>query len=156
MSEQQRRKQEQRRRREERRQRKDEGPVENCVEAVADSCSGCRTCCPEMWLASIFLALVRPAAARTARRPGAGADPAAPRPAGRAAGAMYDAVRHYRVAVSPTRPACCPYTPSCSTYAVKALQRHGALRGGRLVLGRLLRCRPGAARRRGFSDPVPD
>ncbi|MFF3691051.1 membrane protein insertion efficiency factor YidD [Streptomyces sp. NPDC002187] len=68
---------------------------------------------------------------------------------------MYGAVRHYRVAVSPRRPACCPYTPSCSTFAVKALHRHGALRGALLTLGRLLRCRPGAARRRGFHDPVP-
>ncbi|MEV8362245.1 membrane protein insertion efficiency factor YidD [Streptomyces niveus] len=50
--------------------------------------------------------------------------------------------------ISPARPPCCPYTPSCSTYAVKALHRHGALRGGFLVLGRLLRCR-------GRRDPVP-
>ncbi|MFF8017886.1 membrane protein insertion efficiency factor YidD [Streptomyces sp. NPDC007929] len=57
--------------------------------------------------------------------------------------------------VSPTRSACCPYTPTCSTYAVQALHRHGALRGGRLVLSRLLHCRPGAARRRGRLDPVP-
>ncbi|MFC7216975.1 membrane protein insertion efficiency factor YidD [Streptomyces polyrhachis] len=49
----------------------------------------------------------------------------------------------------------CSGTPSCSTYAVRALHRHGALRGGRLIPGRLLRCRPGAARRRGFRDPVP-
>ncbi|MFD3552185.1 membrane protein insertion efficiency factor YidD [Streptomyces goshikiensis] len=153
MSERERRKQRRRQQRREKR-RGDEGPVETCFEAVADSCSGCRTCCPEMWLASIFLALVRPVS-RPPGRPGTGADPAAPRPGGRAAGVMYDAVRHYRVTVSPTRPACCPYTPSCSTYAVKALERHGALRGGRLILGRLLRCRPGAARRRGFSDPVP-
>ncbi|MFE4976547.1 membrane protein insertion efficiency factor YidD [Kitasatospora sp. NPDC056651] len=53
--------------------------------------------------------------------------------------------------VSPRRPACCPYTPSCSTYAVRALHRHGALRGARLTVGRLLRCRPGA----GGADPVP-
>ncbi|MFI1869403.1 membrane protein insertion efficiency factor YidD [Streptomyces jumonjinensis] len=82
-------------------------------------------------------------------------DPAAPPPAGRVAAAMCRSVRHYRVTVSPTRPPCCPYTPSCSTYAVKALHCHGALRGGRLILMRLLRCRPGAARRRGFCDPVP-
>ncbi|MBT2441735.1 membrane protein insertion efficiency factor YidD [Streptomyces sp. ISL-36] len=68
---------------------------------------------------------------------------------------MYAAVQHYRAEISPARPPCCPYTPSCSTYAVKALRRHGALRGGRLILGRLLRCTPRAARRRGFQDPVP-
>ncbi|OKK07001.1 hypothetical protein AMK26_12040 [Streptomyces sp. CB03234] len=85
-----------------------------------------------------------------------GADPAAPRPPGRAAAALYAAVRHYRVTISPTRPPCCPYTPSCSTYAVQALHRHGALRGALLTAARLLRCRPRAARRRGFRDPVPD
>ncbi|MFJ4976713.1 membrane protein insertion efficiency factor YidD [Streptomyces coeruleorubidus] len=68
---------------------------------------------------------------------------------------MYTAVRHYRVAISPTRRACCAYTPTCSTYAVQALHRHGALHGGRLIVTRLLRCRPRAARRRGFHDPVP-
>ncbi|MGC0207956.1 membrane protein insertion efficiency factor YidD [Streptomyces levis] len=47
------------------------------------------------------------------------------------------------------------WPPTCSTYAVRALHRHGALRGGRLILVRLLRCRPAAARRRGFHDPVP-
>ncbi|GLF99131.1 membrane protein insertion efficiency factor YidD [Streptomyces yaizuensis] len=83
-------------------------------------------------------------------------DPAAPRPTGRAAAALYGAVRHYRQDVSPTRPACCPYTPSCSTYAVKALHRHGAARGLRLITARLWRCRPAAARRRGGYDPVPD
>ncbi|OKI02960.1 hypothetical protein AMK13_30115 [Streptomyces sp. CB02056] len=64
---------------------------------------------------------------------------------------LYGAVRYYRAEVSPRRPACCPYTPSCSTYAVRALHRHGALRGARLTAGRLLRCRPGA----GGADPVP-
>ncbi|MCX4783862.1 MULTISPECIES: membrane protein insertion efficiency factor YidD [unclassified Streptomyces] len=124
---------------------------ENCAEACADSCYWNRTCCPEMWLASLALLAVRPGPASPAST-----DPAAPRPAGRAAGVLYGAVRRYRTTVSPVRPACCPYTPSCSTYAVKALHRHGALRGGRLALARLLRCRPGAARRRGFHDPVPD
>ncbi|MEV4947836.1 membrane protein insertion efficiency factor YidD [Streptomyces sp. NPDC053755] len=101
--------------------------------------------------AALLLALLRPSLTAAAH----GTDPSAPPPAGRMAAVMYRSVRHYRVAVSPTRPACCPYTPSCSTYAVQALHRHGALRGARLILGRLLRCRPGAARRRGFRDPVP-
>ncbi|MFI2291469.1 membrane protein insertion efficiency factor YidD [Streptomyces niveus] len=123
---------------------------ESCLEGAADSCIMCRQCCPAMWvsaLPALFLGLLR--------RPSSGRDPSAPRPAGRSAGAMYAAVRHYRTEISPARPPCCPYTPSCSTYAVKALHRHGALRGGFLVLGRLLRCRPGAARRRGHRDPVP-
>lgn len=133
---------------------KDDGPhdknKESCLEGAADQCVMCRFYCPQLWLSAlpaVFLALLR--------RPTPGQDPAAPRPAGRSAGAMYAAVRHYRAEISPTRPPCCPYTPSCSTYAVKALHRHGALRGGFLTLGRLLRCRPGAARRRGHRDPVP-
>ncbi|MEV6401215.1 membrane protein insertion efficiency factor YidD [Streptomyces sp. NPDC051907] len=124
---------------------------EGCCVGTLDTCVGYQFCCPARWLTILPLLVLRPPAATA----GKGADPAAPRPAGRTASALYEAVRRYRVKVSPTRPACCPYTPSCSTYAVKALHRHGALRGGRLVLGRLLRCRPGAARRRGFQDPVP-
>ncbi|KQV04779.1 hypothetical protein ASE03_11450 [Kitasatospora sp. Root187] len=69
-----------------------------------------------------------------------------------AAAALYGAVHHYRTRISPTRRACCPYTPTCSTYAVQALHRHGAVRGARLTAGRLLRCRPGT---RGGQDPVP-
>ncbi|MFD0278226.1 membrane protein insertion efficiency factor YidD [Kitasatospora sp. NPDC127111] len=91
------------------------------------------------------------------RRAGRGAaDPAAPAPGGFAAGVLYGAVRYYRTEISPKRPACCPYTPSCSTYAVQALHRHGAVRGARLTAGRLLRCRPGAARRGNGVDPVPE
>ncbi|MGY1787782.1 membrane protein insertion efficiency factor YidD [Geodermatophilus sp. SYSU D00698] len=57
----------------------------------------------------------------------------------------------YRERVSPTRPPVCPFTPTCSTYGLEALRRHGALRGLWLTLDRLRRCRPGA----GGSDPVP-
>ncbi|WP_307128754.1 membrane protein insertion efficiency factor YidD [Streptomyces sp. B1I3] len=105
-----------------------------------------------MWVALLLAAVLSRGADPSQS---GGEDRAAPRPDGRAAGALYEVVRRYRTRVSPLLPACCPYTPSCSTCAVKALHRHGALRGGRLVLARLLRCRPGAARRRGFHDPVP-
>jgi putative membrane protein insertion efficiency factor len=47
----------------------------------------------------------------------------------------------------------CPFHPHCSQYAIDALRRHGAIRGGRLALLRILRCRPGAV---GGYDPVPD
>ncbi len=57
----------------------------------------------------------------------------------------------YRERVSPTRPPCCPLTPTCSTYGLEALHVHGAVRGTRLILARLRRCRPGA----GGHDPVP-
>jgi uncharacterized protein len=46
----------------------------------------------------------------------------------------------------------CRHVPSCSEYAREAVERHGVARGGRLALGRLLRCRPLGSH--GF-DPVP-
>lgn len=60
-------------------------------------------------------------------------------------------VRSYQVNVSiPRGRAVCPMQPTCSRYALQALSRHGLLRGGRLVVGRLRSCsRPG-----GY-DPVP-
>ncbi|MFJ4559889.1 membrane protein insertion efficiency factor YidD [Streptomyces massasporeus] len=125
---------------------KDEGCCAATLDTLAHPC-----CCGGVSQAAMLLAVLRPSLTNA----GHGADPAAPPPDGRVSAAMYRAVRHYRVEVSPTRPACCPYTPTCSTYAVQALHRHGALRGGRLILARLLRCRPGAARRRGLQDPVP-
>ncbi|MFD7405111.1 membrane protein insertion efficiency factor YidD [Streptomyces sp. NPDC059866] len=83
------------------------------------------------------------------------ADPAAPTPRGAAARDLYSAVARYRYEISPKLPARCPYTPTCSTYAIKALHTHGALRGGLLAVRRLLRCTPERARRRGGLDPVP-
>ncbi|WP_406858944.1 membrane protein insertion efficiency factor YidD [Streptomyces sp. HUAS MG47] len=132
-----------------RRKRKESGE-EGCCAGALDGCAATGPCCSVFALTALFSALVQRGG------PAHRADPAAPRPAGRLAGALYGAVHHYRTEVSPARPPCCPYTPSCSTYALRALHRHGARRGARLIVGRLLRCRPGAARRRGFQDPVPD
>ena len=70
----------------------------------------------------------------------------------RVADRMIAAVRVYQREISPKRPACCHFEPTCSAYAVEALERHGARRGGWLTLRRLVRCRPGAAR---GADPVP-
>jgi putative membrane protein insertion efficiency factor len=61
-------------------------------------------------------------------------------------------VRTYQIVLSPLLPASCRYYPSCSTYAIEALDRHGALRGGWLTLRRLARCNPF---RPGGYDPVP-
>jgi uncharacterized protein len=58
----------------------------------------------------------------------------------------------YRVAISPALAPSCRYTPSCSAYAVEAIELHGAGRGSWLALRRLLRCHPFHA---GGHDPVP-
>jgi hypothetical protein len=61
-------------------------------------------------------------------------------------------VRGYQIVLSPLLPASCRYYPSCSAYAIEALERHGAARGGWLTLKRLGRCHPF---RPGGYDPVP-
>lgn len=58
----------------------------------------------------------------------------------------------YKYIVSPLLPAACRHYPTCSSYAVEALNRHGPVKGGLLAGNRILRCHPwGTA---GF-DPVP-
>lgn len=61
-------------------------------------------------------------------------------------------IRFYRRAISPWLPAVCRFEPSCSQYAIEAIELHGALRGSRLTIWRLLRCQPLC---RGGFDPVP-
>jgi len=70
----------------------------------------------------------------------------------RLADRLISAVRVYQREISPKRPPCCRFEPTCSAYAVQALEAHGARRGGWLTLRRLIRCRPGAT---GGADPVP-
>ena len=53
---------------------------------------------------------------------------------------------------APVLGANCRFTPSCSEYAIEALRRHGALRGGALAAWRVLRCNPWV---RAAYDPVP-
>jgi len=60
-------------------------------------------------------------------------------------------LRTYKWAISPMFPAACRYVPTCSEYAMEAVERYGALRGGWMALGRLLRCHPFA---QGGYDPV--
>lgn len=61
-------------------------------------------------------------------------------------------IRFYRLAISPLLPASCRYEPTCSAYAMTAIERHGILRGLWLAVRRILRCHPwGGA---GY-DPVP-
>ena len=61
-------------------------------------------------------------------------------------------LRLYRLVISPLYGDVCRYYPSCSQYAVVALERHGLLRGAWLAGRRLLRCHPWAA---GGVDDVP-
>lgn len=58
---------------------------------------------------------------------------------------------YYKRWVSPALPPSCRYTPTCSEYAMEAVERHGALRGGLMAAWRLLRCHPFA---KGGYDPV--
>jgi hypothetical protein len=61
-------------------------------------------------------------------------------------------IRGYRRWISPALPPACRFTPTCSAYALEALERHGALRGSWLALRRIARCHPWHP---GGDDPVP-
>jgi len=61
-------------------------------------------------------------------------------------------IRLYKRLLSPLLPPACRFHPTCSSYALQALEKHGALRGVRLTLWRLLRCQPFHP---GGFDPVP-
>jgi len=61
-------------------------------------------------------------------------------------------IKGWRAVVSPWYGPCCKYYPSCSAYALEAVQLHGAIKGGALAVWRLLRCNPWS---RGGVDPVP-
>jgi putative membrane protein insertion efficiency factor len=61
-------------------------------------------------------------------------------------------IRLYQVGISAWTPATCRFTPTCSAYAIQALERHGAARGSWLAFRRLMRCHPWGGQ--GY-DPVP-
>ncbi|HEY5499318.1 MAG TPA: membrane protein insertion efficiency factor YidD [Bacteroidales bacterium] len=61
-------------------------------------------------------------------------------------------IRFYQYAISPLTPASCRYTPTCSQYAVEAIQKYGPFKGAWLALKRILRCNPWGGH--GY-DPVP-
>jgi len=61
-------------------------------------------------------------------------------------------VRAYQVGLSPLLPPACRYYPSCSVYAIEAIEKHGAWRGSWLAARRIVRCHPF---RPGGFDPVP-
>jgi putative membrane protein insertion efficiency factor len=62
------------------------------------------------------------------------------------------ALRGYKRWISPMLPNACRFVPTCSEYAIEAVERYGALRGSWMAMARLLRCHPLAP---GGFDPVP-
>ncbi len=66
--------------------------------------------------------------------------------------ALLACIRFYRFALSPLIPPRCRFQPTCSAYALEAIERHGPWRGTRLAVGRVLRCHPLC---QGGWDPVP-
>ncbi|HEW92217.1 MAG TPA: membrane protein insertion efficiency factor YidD [Thermotogaceae bacterium] len=61
-------------------------------------------------------------------------------------------IRFYQKYISPLKPPTCRFTPTCSSYAITALQRFGPLKGFLLAIKRILRCNPFNP---GGYDPVP-
>ncbi|WP_162100806.1 membrane protein insertion efficiency factor YidD [Latilactobacillus sakei] len=62
-------------------------------------------------------------------------------------------VRFYQIGISPFLPPSCRYYPTCSSYMIQAIQKHGAIKGLIMGIGRILRCHPFV---KGGYDPVPD
>ena len=62
-------------------------------------------------------------------------------------------IRVYRRYLSPLHRPCCRFSPTCSCYALEAIERHGALRGGLLAIHRIGRCHP--FYKGNLYDPVP-
>lgn len=65
---------------------------------------------------------------------------------------LIGAVKTYRLLLSPWLGSACRFEPTCSSYALEALTKHGAAAGGALTVYRLVRCQPWC---RGGHDPVP-
>ena len=51
-------------------------------------------------------------------------------------------IKFYRRYISPLKRPCCIYYPTCSQYAIDAIQKYGALKGGFMSIKRILRCHP--------------
>ena len=64
-------------------------------------------------------------------------------------------IRFYRRQISPARPSCCRFIPTCSAYALEAVEKYGAVKGGWLALRRVLKCQPFHRQKSIEYDPVP-
>lgn len=62
-------------------------------------------------------------------------------------------IKFYRKFISPNKIPCCRFTPSCSAYAIEAIEKHGCIKGMYLSVKRILRCNPFC---KGGYDPVPE
>lgn len=62
-------------------------------------------------------------------------------------------IQGYRLFISPLFPPTCRFQPTCSMYAIQAIERFGVFRGGWMAIMRILRCHPFHP---GGYDPVPD
>ncbi len=65
---------------------------------------------------------------------------------------LIGAIKFYRRYISPLKPPTCRFTPTCSEYAMIAIDRYGVKKGGWLAIKRILRCNPFFP---GGNDPVP-
>ncbi|MPM98641.1 putative membrane protein insertion efficiency factor [bioreactor metagenome] len=66
--------------------------------------------------------------------------------------AMIGLIKLYKKYISPLLPPSCRFIPTCSQYAIEAIEKYGAFKGGGLAIWRILRCNPFCA---GGYDPVP-
>lgn len=62
-------------------------------------------------------------------------------------------ISFYRKCISPLKPSCCRFYPTCSSYAYEAVEKYGAFKGSYLAIKRILRCNP---YHKGGYDPVPE
>ncbi len=51
-------------------------------------------------------------------------------------------IKFYRLFISPLKPPTCRFVPTCSEYALQAIEKYGIVRGGSKAVGRILRCHP--------------
>lgn len=63
-------------------------------------------------------------------------------------------IRFYRMAISPLTPPSCRFHPTCSSYALEAIEKHGVVKGVFLAARRLIKCHPGS--HKNPLDPVPE
>ena len=68
---------------------------------------------------------------------------------------MLAAIHFYQRRISPARPPCCRFIPTCSQYALEAIEKYGPLKGGWLALKRIARCHPFHSDDDDIYDPVP-